>query len=1529
MRFRAIVPVLTLLAAVACGRVTGKDEIGKESNTAGVGNPQTPEGSTAGAPPAYVSHNPVNPTLLEVTLTKELTDTSATNTSNFLFNNGLLASSVAKKAGEPQTLQITTTTQQQISYTLTMLNLTTTENVTLSGVIQITFDGLPSPAITSVTWKDPAVPANSLPTSAYGITLCQLQSGAGSVCTSAPFYKYNALYGILNAGSSTIAYKYKIDAGSWSAETPIATPFNPTGLADGYHTVYFIGKHTNGYWQSETASDVFTLSFNQDTTAPEAYIDSLTYPAAVTASTTFNVRVIGTDVSYFLYCLDNGSYNDCTTSTWQGTSAAPLASSGYGLPIGPYPSALQPGAVTIKVLGIDASGNAQVSPIAGGQYSWVVDTGTVEAVFNSADIAALTTTGTTASVRVTNSGGAISYKGKIVSGTDCNTGTAWDVLPEVTNLATPITASGLSADGGYYTVCAIGKSLGNNWQGGWSGTPSASVVTKHSWIVDTTAPTASFTWLTDPYKIPTSATTVTHYEWQVSTSGGVTEYRYAVVSGAGNPCSTATYSAAISVATPIVFDAATSGTNVYKVCVIAKDAAGNWQATSAAYTEGEWTVDKEPPANNPSFASISQSARSFSVPVIQFDIDNSTAPTDAYYYKVEVSTSTGFGSLVSSLTVESCKSETSANCPSVLTTKTVTVTVDPYTAGSVYARIQAGDKAGNFRSDYSATSAEHYVIGKISGTVKDTAGNNLSGIAVRMQDSDGSSLASLYPDQTTNASGQFTFSNVRTAKNRYRVAVALADATYRPAMKQKISVQEQGSGGTTVTNVGILTLVKQSVTTPQNIVLKVIDGDDGYGLGYAEVKLYDYQGNLVGSAQRSVYTDNTSYADCDDVQPAGDPPTNLPKTRSYNLSTQIAHLCGDVTFSSVAPGTYTLVVTGTSWGTANQTYNDLLQENVVVTGPEEARFLIPRAMGQTTSTIYDPVSHTVRSGPTISGSAAISDGAHIIAITSGPFSGKHLLIRGNNSNVTRIFNNNDLSSSQVGPTLTGNAGFGAHSFAITSGTHAGKTLIVHGNALTTTSLYDPATHTIVAGPALSAAASNGAHAFTIPSGTHAGKTIVIHGNNTATTSLYDPATHLFTAGPTLPNNAVTGAFSFPITAGIHSGKIRVVLGTTNTTAVYDPALHAFAAGSTLSANASTGAQAFNITSGPDTGKQLFIHGNSSTTTSLYDPATDSFGAGPTLTAAAGAGASNFLIQSGPHAGKQFVVLGNGSSATNLFDPATGTFSASLTLPDVVGTGSFVLKLDAIAAGRMPLVRTLTGQDLKIVLSWGAGDPYDLDLHVVGTLPTGQTVTNVNGDHCGTGNNTLFHVWAARPNVGGLSWAQQYSAKTRTYIQGNTSYDSSNYFPLDPNTTTALVQDAISGFGPEAINFIGGYTNGTYWFSVANWSGWYAPYYPGATKGNQQWDVTNVELKVYDAQGLAFQMVAAQPTVTPHFTEAASQPGCSSTTDWQQCEMWRAFKMTVSGSGPAGRIYTPVNEYVNWPDASGTQDQSKCKMGGNW
>lgn len=54
-------------------------------------------------------------------------------------------------------------------------------------------------------------------------------------------------------GEGVVAYKYRLDAGSWSEEAPVATPIALTGLSTGTHTLSVIGKDASGNWQSVLA----------------------------------------------------------------------------------------------------------------------------------------------------------------------------------------------------------------------------------------------------------------------------------------------------------------------------------------------------------------------------------------------------------------------------------------------------------------------------------------------------------------------------------------------------------------------------------------------------------------------------------------------------------------------------------------------------------------------------------------------------------------------------------------------------------------------------------------------------------------------------------------------------------------------------------------------------------------------------------------------------------------------------------------------------------------------------------------------------------------------------------------------------------------------------------------------------------------------------------------------------------------------------------------------------------------------------
>ncbi|MDB6110280.1 MAG: hypothetical protein JWR69_2030, partial [Pedosphaera sp.] len=54
-------------------------------------------------------------------------------------------------------------------------------------------------------------------------------------------------------GCGYTAYKWRLDAGAWSAETVTTTPITLSGLANGVHHVEVTGKRDSGYYQDDTA----------------------------------------------------------------------------------------------------------------------------------------------------------------------------------------------------------------------------------------------------------------------------------------------------------------------------------------------------------------------------------------------------------------------------------------------------------------------------------------------------------------------------------------------------------------------------------------------------------------------------------------------------------------------------------------------------------------------------------------------------------------------------------------------------------------------------------------------------------------------------------------------------------------------------------------------------------------------------------------------------------------------------------------------------------------------------------------------------------------------------------------------------------------------------------------------------------------------------------------------------------------------------------------------------------------------------
>ena len=85
-------------------------------------------------------------------------------------------------------------------------------------------------------------------------------------------------------GEGVTHYKYKLDDAAYGSEIAVADPISLTGLTDGSHTVYVIGRDAAGNWQSETSPT--TASWSVDTAAPT--ITGLSDDPAPTRSKTWS-----------------------------------------------------------------------------------------------------------------------------------------------------------------------------------------------------------------------------------------------------------------------------------------------------------------------------------------------------------------------------------------------------------------------------------------------------------------------------------------------------------------------------------------------------------------------------------------------------------------------------------------------------------------------------------------------------------------------------------------------------------------------------------------------------------------------------------------------------------------------------------------------------------------------------------------------------------------------------------------------------------------------------------------------------------------------------------------------------------------------------------------------------------------------------------------------------------------------------------------------------------------------------------------
>jgi beta propeller repeat protein len=126
----------------------------------------------------------------------------------------------------------------------------------------------------------------------------------------------------LNIGGDFVDdYKYSVNGGVWSAELPVATPINLSGLNAGNYAVSVLGHSQYGGYLD--ASNAVTVNWVVSPTAPPASITGT--PATPTLATTASLNIGGSGVSAYHWTINNGYYRP--ESNAPGTLVIPITSS--------------------------------------------------------------------------------------------------------------------------------------------------------------------------------------------------------------------------------------------------------------------------------------------------------------------------------------------------------------------------------------------------------------------------------------------------------------------------------------------------------------------------------------------------------------------------------------------------------------------------------------------------------------------------------------------------------------------------------------------------------------------------------------------------------------------------------------------------------------------------------------------------------------------------------------------------------------------------------------------------------------------------------------------------------------------------------------------------------------------------------------------------------------------------------------------------------------------------------------------------
>jgi hypothetical protein len=300
-----------------------------------------------------------------------------------------------------------------------------------------------------------------------------------AVITGAPTSITNAVSATLTInGTGVTHYKYKLDEGAYSEEISVSVQINLSGLTQGGHTLYVIGKDAAGNWQATDSAA--TATWTVDTTKP--VVTGLTNDAISAQSKIWSWDATDASTVTFRYLIDqnetwaepSGAYSDTNTAAKSGAN----------------------GVWYIHVQAKDAAGNES-------------DVVTVSAIIDNTAPAA-TISGMPASP-TNQSGATLTVGGDGVTHYKYKLDDA-DVYGSETAVGTGITLASLSD--GSHTVHVLGRDAAGNWQ-------STDTPTTATWTVDTTKPVV--TGLTND-TVPAQSKT---WAWDATDAGAVT-FRYLI-----------------------------------------------------------------------------------------------------------------------------------------------------------------------------------------------------------------------------------------------------------------------------------------------------------------------------------------------------------------------------------------------------------------------------------------------------------------------------------------------------------------------------------------------------------------------------------------------------------------------------------------------------------------------------------------------------------------------------------------------------------------------------------------------------------------------------------------------------------------------------------------------------------------------------------------------------------------------------------------------------------------------------------------